>query len=222
MPFITDPDGYKAGGKRGVNIFEGVYAGFEDDLPNEFQPEKLRTRFIFTDVEIIDSESPVELKNGGFDFYINQSESDRSAGAYLANDWRDAGETLGVEGDVFHALQGRRLRMEKVEYEFGGDFKAIVYVPSVTDAPSSAPVDDSTTTDAEDSAPDTDDPLYDFVVAAAGEGTTATSLSSALAKAPAAIRKAAIAAGGGKAYIQSLVDNGLLDEEDGVISAPAF
>ena len=218
MPLNRGTDSFITGGIQGILLFEALFAGIEEDIPNDFNEGKLRSRFDFHDVEILDTEEAVSLDDGSFRFYVGQSNRKSSANARLITDWDAYAQKINKDGVVPDVFEGERRIFGRVQIEYGKDVN-----PSNIWVPVGEPGDDieKLKKGAKTAAKKGSDieTLYALIVGAADAGVTAEDVKKTISSSDADTRKLVSKGGGLPKVLEALVETKRLSLEDGVYTS---
>ena len=219
MPLNRGLDSFITGGFAGILLFEALFAGLEEDIPNEYQENKLRSRFDFHDVEILDTEEPVSLDDDSFRFYIGQSNKKTSANKVLIKEWDAYAQLTNREGIVPDLFEGDRLIFKRVQIEYGKDKEGKEMNPSNIWVPVGKPGDDveklKKTTVTRQSGGDAE-VLNALIVEASTMGVTQEGVKKLIASENAETRKLVSKGGGLVKVLKALVEAKRIQLDDGV------
>ena len=209
MPWAKDD--YKVGGVKGVIEFIGVLDEVEEGVMGKF--EKLQDVYHFSAVEIVEAEEEVTLEDDELLAYVSHSRKANSMAGKLAVLWIDFCEANGLESPP-ESLYDVRCTYKRETFEFGPNMSpGSGFVPTalvVVEKPAKR------TPAKEVAPPKLDKALIAIAKATVGEdGSTRDLLRRELTR-KAGDRTKVTALGGIDSVLQTMVDQEVLCENDGV------
>lgn len=240
MPARWGTKGLVETGFNAVVYFKGKLTEIEEDIASDFPDNKgntqYQTKFVFSDVELLAWEAPVELENNEFRRFITQKDSKRSTWGRTQADFEAFANRHHLEGPLPDCLKDTEFIWGRVEYPMGrGASPGMAYIP--VDLAENAEKYDKglveggsqdTARAAEGSSskgPKIPDSISDEVEAAVlavveGDGASESDIKQALVgKGP--TRTGMAEAGGVASVIAYLVQEGKIADNDGTYTLPA-
>lgn len=225
MPARWNEDEFTESGFKSIKEFIGVLDSVEEDVEGEYGDQ---IQSVYTGVELVEAGDEVELEDDIFTTWVKQSDKKNSTNSRWVADLRAFADSHDIEWKGGASFIGMKLRMRRVEYDFGSKVNpGTAFVPIETLDSKKASKSTRRRTSAsepESEATGAADPLVVGIVLAIGEsdgGLThallkkhvagTSKLKSALGKEPVKF----------DAYMEALVEAGTVVIEDGVYSVPS-
>lgn len=109
---------FSEGGLKGVKEFSGRLVDVLEDVEGKYSLQK---KFNFSDVEIIESQEPVVLKDGLYTAWLKQSSNKKSVDYHIVGAMIDFCEANNIEGELPGCLYDLNIVWKMEQFEFDGD-----------------------------------------------------------------------------------------------------
>lgn len=209
MAAIWDSSKAIEGGFKGIKKIRAKLSNVEDDIEGQYGTQ---IRLTFKDVEVLESEEPVVVRDGYLQTYVKQSNRANSVNMKMLRDWELFARQYGLT--IPNGLLNKDLVWENKTYPFQGEGMSPgkAYVPI---AFSSLP-----STDVPSVPPPPDEELVGLIRHLVGDdGATRDIIRRELIK-KASLREKLESMGGLERVINFMTENNLLVVSDGVLMVP--
>ena len=111
-------DDFSEGGLKGVKEFSGRLTNVLEDVEGRYSLQK---QFNFSDVEIIESQEPVQLKDGNYTAWLKQSSNKKSVDFHIVGAMIDFCVQNNIKGELPNCLYDLNIVWKMEQFEFDGD-----------------------------------------------------------------------------------------------------